>query len=238
MGTIKRVRSELGSLLQAPASVPPPPLMPSTPSAPAAPAARARDRLRSLWIRTRLRACAWSGAPLRIVVGSGGLAQRGWIGTDVGSLNLLRPADWESLFSENRLAAVLAEHVWEHLTAVEGAIAAQLCHRFLRARGYLRIAVPDGHHPDPAYREHVRVGGTGPGAGDHRMLYTHETLQALLERAGFRVNLLEYWDEAGRFHATPWSPAEGLVRRSLRFDPRNQSGQPRYTSLIVDGVKL
>jgi len=47
---------------------------------------------------------------------------------------------------------------------------------FLRIGGTLRIAVPDGCHPDPNYIEHVRPGGTGAGADDHQFLYTYKTI--------------------------------------------------------------
>jgi len=44
----------------------------------------------------------------------------------------------------------------------------------------LRVAVPDGFHPNPGYIERVKPGGTGPGAGDHKILYTYRTLSAIL----------------------------------------------------------
>jgi predicted SAM-dependent methyltransferase len=182
------------------------------------------------------RAFAASHAP-RIVVGSSGIFEPGWIPTEIEVLNLLRPADWKKFVSENSLAAILSEHVWEHLTTEEGAVAANTCLTYLRPGGYLRLAVPDGFNPDPDYREWVRPGGSGPGANDHKTLYTHESLGRLLSNAGFQVELLEYFDVAGQFHFTDWDPADGMIHRSRRFDERNHDGQLRYTSLIIDAVK-
>jgi len=162
---------------------------------------------------------------------------RGWYSTDEGSLNILERADWERSCRSGSLRAILAEHVWEHLEPAEALAATRHCHEFLEPGGYLRLAVPDGLHPDPEYLERVRPGGTGPGAAGHRVLYTYRELAALLERAGFRVELLEYFDETGRFHERPWRREAGLIRRSRRHDPRNTAGRPRYPSLIVDAWK-
>lgn len=201
----------------------------------------ARNRLHAL-VRAfvgsrRLKRAVRSGGPLRIVVGSGGICQAGWIMTDRELLDLLRPRDWQAFFKTNSISAILAEHVWEHLTLAEGFAAAATCHDYLTPGGRLRIAVPDGFHPDPDYIELVRVGGSGAGAIDHKVLYNRDTLASLLVRAGFEVKLLEYFDAVGNFHATDWSPDDGLVRRSRRFDPRNHDGRLRYTSLIVEARK-
>jgi predicted SAM-dependent methyltransferase len=173
----------------------------------------------------------------RIIVGAGGYGQAGWISTDITSLNLLREGDWRALLAEGSLAAILAEHVWEHLDPADALEAARRCRRYLRPGGHLRIAVPDGLSPDPAYLAQVRPGGSGPGADDHRALYTYRTLGDLLAQAGLAPRPLEYFDEAGTFHASDWDPADGIVRRSRRFDRRNSDGRLVYTSLIVDAIR-
>jgi len=127
--------------------------------------------------------------------------------------------------------------VWEHLTADDARRAQRNAHTFLKPGGHLRLAVPDGRHPDPAYLERVRPGGTGPGADDHKVLYTVETLSRSLEAAGFEVRPLEYWDARGEFQFCDWSTADGKIVRSRRFDPRNATGTLAYTSLIVDAIK-
>jgi YD repeat-containing protein len=175
--------------------------------------------------------------PVKIVIGSASIAVRGWTLTDIEQLNVLDEHDWSAYFAPDSVDAILAEHVWEHLTAEEGARAAANCWRYLKAGARLRVAVPDGCHPDEQYREWVRPGGSGSGADDHKVLYTWRSLQELFEKAGFETRLLEYFDEQGRFHAQDWDPDDGMVRRSARYDERNRDGTLRYTSIIIDAVK-
>ncbi|MDQ3828940.1 MAG: hypothetical protein M3361_06465 [Candidatus Tectomicrobia bacterium] len=173
----------------------------------------------------------------RIEVGASGRFDRGWLPTNKDFLNLLKPTDWARLFPPASLDAILAEHVWEHLTEQEGLIAASICFKYLKPGGYLRVAVPDGLHPDPEYIEWVRVGGVGTANRDHKVLYTYQSLKALFEGVGFRVVLYEYFDETGVFHYEEWDPREGKIQRSKRFDRRNQSGKLNYTSIVLDAKK-
>jgi len=175
--------------------------------------------------------------PCRVVVGASRRVQSGWIGTEIEDLDLLRPETWTRFFGDESIDAILAEHVWEHLTAEEGRLAARTCRRFLKPGGYLRVAVPDGLFPDENYIEHVRPGGSGAGAHDHHVLYDHRTLSELFVDLGFRVSLLEYHDVDGTFRFEEWDPEQGMIRRSRRFDPMNQDGQLRYSSLILDACK-
>ena len=185
----------------------------------------------------RLRAQLARVANKRIVLGAEGVHQRGWIPTDQEVLDLLKDSDWQKWFAPGSIDAMLAEHVWEHLTPEQGRVAAKQCFTYLKPSGYLRIAVPDGLHPDPEYVERVRVGGSGAGAHDHKVLYTYRTLSALFEAAGFQVELREYFDESHQFHYRDWSPEQGLVHRSKRFDSRNAGGALNYTSIILDAIK-
>ena len=199
---------------------------------------RARDCYRRARGTRRLtRILSRHTGPRKIVIGASAIHDHGWIPTDIEYLNLLRAPDWERFFSPGSIDALLAEHVWEHLTAAEGAAAAALCFKYLRPGGYLRLAVPDGLHPSPAYRELVRVGGSGAGAHDHKVLYTHRTFSTLFEQVGFRCRLLEYFDEHGVFHAEEWSAQDGTIRRSKRFDERNRAGRLNYTSIVMDAHK-
>lgn len=176
--------------------------------------------------------------PLKIVVGASMTSQPGWISTQMEFLNLLRPNNWKRYFSKNPIDAILAEHVWEHLSREEGVLAANICFQYLKPSGYLRVAVPDGFHPDPDYIEYVEPGGVGPGASDHKILYNYRTFNELFESAGFRVDLLEYFDENGQFHYKQWDPIDGMIRRSKRFDKRNSDRKFNYTSIILDARKL
>ena len=175
--------------------------------------------------------------PCRIVVGASGIYQDGWIPTDIDLLNLLKPEDWKWYFVDNPIDAILAEHVWEHLTREEGVFAAKTCFRYLKLGGYVRVAVPDGLHPDPKFIEWVRPGGSGSGADDHKVLYTYKTIKEIFELSGFRVDLLEYFDENGEFHYRDWDPKDGFVHRSKRFDERNSESKLNYTSIILDARK-
>ncbi len=157
--------------------------------------------------------------------------------TNVDALDITREKDWETVFGRRRAHCMMAEHVFEHITAEQTVKANAICFRYLKPGGAIRVAVPDGFNPDPAYREHVRPGGTGPGASDHKVLYNYQTLRAAFETAGFDVKLLEYWDELGTFHFTDWTNDRGLIKRSRRYDQRNQDGKLGYTSLIIDAVK-
>jgi len=177
---------------------------------------------------------AVASTPLRIVVGSGGVVESGWVNTDKAYLDLLNPDGWETYFGKHQIDAILAEHVWEHLTPDEGVIAAKTCRRYLRRGGYLRIAVPDGNHPDRNYINSVMPGGCGPGADDHKVLYDYKTLSRTISEAGFEIELLEYFDESGRFMFNDWDPSAGMIHRSSRFDERNSGGGLDYTSLIID----
>lgn len=173
----------------------------------------------------------------KIVIGSSGTGMGGWVATDKETLNLLSESAWSTYFKPNSLDAILAEHVWEHLSPEEASVAAKNCYTFLKPGGYLRVAVPDGFHPDPAYIEGVRPGGSGPGAEDHKALYTHASFCELFASAGFDASLLEYFDEQGQFHSNGWNPSDGMIRRSQRYDPRNSAKQLSYTSIILDAVK-
>ena len=174
---------------------------------------------------------------LKIVIGASGIYDRGWIPTEESSLNLLKSRDWARQFLPGSIDAMLAEHVWEHLTRVEGGRAAQTCYKYLRPGGYLRVAVPDGLHPSLEYLEWVRPGGSGPGAREHKTLFTYTELRDLFRDVGFRVTLLEYFDSEGVFHFSPWKCKDGTIHRSSRYDRRNIGGHLNFTSLVLDAVK-
>ncbi|SHJ72321.1 Predicted SAM-depedendent methyltransferase [Alicyclobacillus tolerans] len=178
---------------------------------------------------------------LRVVVGSGGSKNNvGWVHTEKDELNLLKRSDWERMFAPNSICAILAEHVWEHLTYEEGIEAAKTCYDFLKPGGYVRCAVPDGFFRNEAYQNLVKIGGPGPAdhpAAGHKIVHTYRTLQSMFEEAGFHVRLLEYCDEDGEFHYNDWGENDGFIYRSKRFDHRNQNGELGFVSLIIDAIK-
>jgi len=188
-------------------------------------------------IRTRLK--VWQFRKnLQIIVGASSTQQAGWLSTDYPLLDLTDARTFNRLFRRGSVSNFLAEHVWEHLTLEDGAKAVNNCFAYQKQGGLLRIAVPDGFHPDPDYIAQVKPGGYGPGADDHKVLYNYRTLTALLENSGYKVRLLEWFDEQGKFHHENWNVEDGLIRRSTRFDPRNSANPTAYTSLIIDASKL
>jgi predicted SAM-dependent methyltransferase len=208
-------------------------------------AKQALDAYRAVAWRRELKEQLAQRNSWKIVVGADGLFDEGWIPTEKEVLNLLMPGHWKRYFQPDSIDAILAEHVWEHLTEEEGLVAARNCYTYLKPGGYLRVAVPDGLHPDPNYIEWVKVDGVGAAADDHKVLYTYRTLKTMFETAGFRVDLYEYYDEEGRFHYREWDPNDGKIRRSKRFDPGYREIELNgmsitvydYTSLVLDAWK-
>ena len=174
----------------------------------------------------------------RIIVGACDTRFSDWVSTDKDNLDLLKESNWAKYFQPNSITAILAEHVWEHLVVEDAILAATICYKFLKPGGYLRVAVPDGCHPDPKYVEAVRPGGSGVGALDHKVLYNYVSLCDVLVSAGFQVRLYEYFDELGQFHFADWDPADGMIERSKRYDERNVDGSLCYTSIVLDAFKL
>ena len=61
----------------------------------------------------------------------------------------------------------------------------------------------------------------------------------ILVENNFKVKLIEYWDESGKFQSI-YQNDDGLgyIQRCLINDWRNANSQPNYTSLIIDAVKV
>jgi predicted SAM-dependent methyltransferase len=176
---------------------------------------------------------------IKFNIGSAGINNDNtWYATDKENLNITRESDWRKYLYFLKVNNIFSEHVWEHLTDADTTLANRNCFRYLKRKGTLRLAVPDGYNPDKKYIEYVRPGGNGAGADDHKILYNYKIMKQRLEEVGFKVTLLEYWDEFGKFHAIEWSDDGGRVDRSIRYDSRNKNGIIGYTSLIVDATKL
>ena len=179
---------------------------------------------------------------MRVIIGAGRTRLDGWISTQEDELNLLNRTDFERMFADERPYALLAEHVWEHMTYEEGLAAARNCFEFLKEGGYLRAAVPDANFRNEWYQNMVKVGGNGDPnhpAFTHKIVYDWRTFKRVFEEAGFEVELLEYCDEEGHFHYTYWNEADGRIGRSLRFDTRNceADGTLGMVSVILDAKK-
>jgi predicted SAM-dependent methyltransferase/GT2 family glycosyltransferase len=174
---------------------------------------------------------------LNIILGAGNTKSINWISTDYPIVDVTDSITLVQYFKPSSVDALLAEHVWEHLSEQDAYIGAVNCFNLLKSGGYLRIAVPDGFHPNMEYIDNVRPGGKGAGSDDHKILYNYKSLSELLLKAGFKVNLLEWFDKEGQFHFESWSESDGLITRSTRFDIRNKINPTEYTSLIIDAIK-
>lgn len=179
-----------------------------------------------------------SSDTIKLVVGSGGFAIKDWINTDIDTLDIAKQEDWAFYFKEESVDVVFAEHVWEHLNTEQTNKANTYIFKYLKPTGRLRIAVPDGLHPNQSYIEYVKPGGNGPGADDHKILYNYKSITESLSKAGFTVRLLEYWDENGSFNFNTYDEIFGKVVRSSRHDKSNIEDKLVYTSLIVDAFKI
>lgn len=177
---------------------------------------------------------------MKIIIGAGSQQWDGWIETNKEDLDLLDETTWAPYFGDQQASAFLCEHVFEHLTFEEGKTAAKIIYKYLRPGGYLRAAVPDKNFRNDAYQAIVQVGGPGPAdhpAADHKIVYGHEEFLEVFNSAGFQTKLLEYHDDTGHFRCNEWDIADGPVYRSSKIDPRNQDGEMKFPSLILDAYK-
>jgi len=169
------------------------------------------------------------GIETKIIIGAANTKYNNWLPTNKELFNVTDPSyHWENVSN------FLAEHVWEHLSEEDGYKASTNCFNFLKSSGRLRIAVPDGYKPDPNYIDWVKVGGGGKAGNDHKSLYNYQTLSKQLDSVGFKINLLEWYDENGQFHYQDWNSEEGHISRSMNHDHRNKENPLSYTSLILN----
>ncbi|GAB7081075.1 class I SAM-dependent methyltransferase [Megalodesulfovibrio paquesii] len=155
---------------------------------------------------------ALSDMRLRVILGAGTHRHPGWIATDADSLDIVSQASWERLFLPDSIDNLLAEHVFEHLNYGECLTAFQLAHRFLKLGGVLRIAVPDAYHPSRYYYNQVKPGGKET-PDEHKLFFDYELVTELAATSGFRIDLIEYFDENGQFHKKPFSEEAGMILR-------------------------
>ena len=185
-------------------------------------------------LQWKLRKEISSATPLRVMLGAGPIKTDGWFQTDKEILDVTSPDDWSILFTPESIDSLLSEHMLEHLSEAEARTALAECYRYLKPKGLFRLAVPDGNRRDARYVKEV-----APPADGHKMLYTIDSLTAILQSAGFATTPLEYFDAQEQFHASVWNPGEGMIMRSVRFDTQQEFQRDGlyYTSLIVDARK-
>lgn len=175
---------------------------------------------------------------IKIIVGAGPTKYKGWFSTDIVTLDITKGSDFEKYFNKKKIKNVLAEHVLEHLTQEELKKMILNFYKYSDDKVNIRIAVPDGFHPNKGYIETVRPGGKGDGAFDHKSLFNIKSLSEIFIKAGFKSHPIEYWNEKNEFHQGYSNDEHGYVMRSFINDKRNQDGKPVYTSLIVDFRKI
>lgn len=169
----------------------------------------------------------------RVLLGCGGRTRNNeaWLATDRYKVDLLDRSTFEKWWKPNTITAFLSEHVWEHLSEEEAERANSILFDFLKPGGWFRIAVPDGFNPNPKYIDHVKVGGDNQY---HKQLYNYKTLTAQLEKAGFKVEPLEYFNENGELVLNKWDKKDGFLRRCsfnlIRLRKKD-------LSLVVDAFK-
>ena len=173
---------------------------------------------------------------IRLALGSNSHCTDGWIAAGCDHFDLVDSASWSCFFQKSSVDAILAENVWEHLSRLEGKIAARNCFQFLRPGGYLRVAVPDEFHPSQQSQDQLRRGGERR-AESPCVLYNHHSFAEAFLSIGFRVRLIEFFDHEGVFHSNQWDVSKGLVYRTLLFDERNITQPFAYTSLVLDAAK-
>ena len=191
-------------------------------------------RLMKKRLQSRLRKEVSTASPLKVMLGAGPSQYDGWLQTDKDIFDVTLPEDWSTLFTPNSIDSLLSEHMLEHLSEDEARTTLAECYRYLKPQGLFRLAVPDGNRRDPAYVKEV-----APPNDGHKMLYTIDSLTAMLQSVGFATTPLEYFDAQEQFHAVGWDENAGMIRRSIRFDTQQafQRDGLFYTSLIVDARK-
>ena len=73
---------------------------------------------------------------------------------------------------------------------------------------------------------------------DHKILYTYDTIIKLFDKKKFLINLIEYFKEDGEFIQNYNEEKNGYIMRSRNNDQRNTENTIKYTSIIVDAIKI
>lgn len=174
---------------------------------------------------------------INLIIGAGPTKYKGWFPTDIITLDVTNEDHFKKYFKKKKINKILAEHVLEHLTNDGLEVMIKNFFKYSDQNVNIRIAVPDGFHKDINYINIVKPGGIGEGADDHKNLFNYRSLSALFEKYGFKVSLIDYWDEEGEFHHNYSNDENGTILRSFLNDRRNEAGKANYTSLIIDFYK-
>jgi len=177
---------------------------------------------------------------IKVIVGAGPQQLLGWLSTNINILNITQDASWRNLFNPNSIDNILAEHVVEHLSLDELYRALEHARTYLKPGGIFRIAVPDAFHPSRYYYNLVKPGGWETPE-QHKLFFDYEMMTRIAEKSGYRMRLLEYFDEQGIFHQELYSLDEGAVQRCAKnncgLDLSDKTVIERFYSSIAEPLR-
>lgn len=196
--------------------------------------------------------------PKKVILGSADTIQKGWISTDSDYLDITKHFHWSRLFDEASIDNLVAEHVFEHIPLNKIKDCLKNIHKYLKLGGKLRFVVPDGNHPASYYREMTKPGGWGCGANDHKVFFTLELLEQIVNPLKYVLDPIEYFDSNGIFHKKSYLVEDGFIKRTANGYPTYKSSEKKafmesitpklreqfidnefaYTSLFVDIIKI
>ena len=179
---------------------------------------------------------------VKLILGAALTNQVGWSSTNEEWLDISNRTHWRRLFKGRKLLSrAIAEHVFEHLTKEQMKNAFQLIYEHLNIGGTLRIAVPDGNHPDNTYRINTGINGIGADASDHKQFLSFEILKYELEKVGFKCFQMEGYNNKGELMVKNLPPELGYINRTRqnkdKFSKQGWEFKDSQTSLIVDAYK-
>ena len=179
---------------------------------------------------------------VKLILGAALTSNKSWISTNEEWFDITRKHHWDRLFHKKKfMKRALAEHVFEHLTEEEMAIAFKFIYEHLASKGTLRIAVPDGNNPNPEYIKNTGINGIGADASDHKQFIKFEYLKSELEKVGFKCFIREGYKSNGELVNEKLPPELGYIIRSRRnsFESTKEGWDfvDANSSLIVDAYK-
>ena len=169
---------------------------------------------------------------VKLNIGSGILTYDNWLDLNLPFFDLTRSDLWAYYFSDAPINNILTEHVLEHLTVEDVKTSLTFAKKYLHENGVIRIAVPDKNHPNPAYIEYVRPGGSGSGADDHKSFWNFSDFIDLAKDLGFAYALQEHYDEKGKLILGELNPERGIITRTAQNKTKSHIAD--YSSLIID----
>ena len=178
-----------------------------------------------------------SPVPLSIDVGGVEFAGRkdNFIVTNIyhHNFNILDLSSMKQFINGRPVGRYMTEHVFEHLSYNDAKTGLQNMYATLIDGGRVRICVPDGYLPSVKYQEYIKVGN----AFKHKMVWTIDNLKPLLEKVGFEVVPLEYWNKDGTERYTgQWDDKDGYLQRTSK-ERTDTYDNILHTSLSLDAFK-